>query len=222
VIDGSEFTKKRWKFFFKVQMLNPLCDRFDELRSLLFKMRRKDTEGNLGGLHDDVQRFHLIASGVLREIEALSASNPSISFDALFSNLSDLISEADHYVRLGFYLSTPELASNVPENITDEILRDFTQAEMQTTFIDERRIELSNLQRDVRQLRQLFETVALHATDQAETIEHIESNVSSAQVSTSRAYQELDVTSSRSGRPNLCLYFVIVFLLLIMIYAVSR
>ena len=115
--------------------------------------------------------------------------------------------------------STVHDSSTSPDP-TDELLVSLAQVEAQEEIIREREEGILLIQRDVVNLRGLFQSVAYHVGQQGAVIDNIEANLVSATERTRVANSELRVTNESTQRKNVSYCYLLVFLIIVAISAV--
>ena len=100
---------------------------------------------------------------------------------------------------------------------TDQLLLAAVEVDYQENIVREREEGINHIQRDVHKIHELFQDVALHVSQQGETLDHIETNVTSARDQTSQANEQLLAASRRgpSTRRNLLCIGLVLLLILI-------
>jgi len=102
---------------------------------------------------------------------------------------------------------------------TDNMLLAAAEIDYQEEIIRQREAGINNIQRDVHRVHELFQDVALHVTNQGQTLDHIEANVTSARDRTSEANEQLTDANRRGGttRQNfLCLLLIVILILVVL------
>jgi syntaxin 7 len=111
----------------------------------------------------------------------------------------------------------PLLDDQERRELTDQMLLAAAEVDFQEDIIRQRGEGITMIQRDVNRIHELFQDVAMHVSDQRQTLDHIEANVVSAAERTRNANEQLTSANSRGGstRQNLLCLLLIVILILI-------
>ena len=117
-------------------------------------------------------------------------------------------------------MGQPLLDESEKRDRTNQMLLAAAEIDYQEDIIRERESGINHIHRDVNRINQLFQDVAIHVTQQGESLDHIEANVTSARDQTANANRQLRTASERgpSVRRNLfCLLLVFVLILFVIV-----
>ena len=113
----------------------------------------------------------------------------------------------------------PLLDEEERRDVTDQMLLAAAEVDFQEEIIRHRGAGIESIQRDVHRIHDLFQDVAVHVSDQGQTLDHIEANVTSAADRTREANQQLNAANRRQGttRQNLLCLLLISLLILVLL-----
>ena len=110
----------------------------------------------------------------------------------------------------------PRPTSVAGDDPTEALLQQAAQIDIQDDIVRQRADGIQNIHRDVNKIKDLFQDVAYHVTQQGDMLENIEANVSSAATRTSQGAQELvqaDRRNRRNGSSIVCLSMLAIMFL---------
>ena len=112
----------------------------------------------------------------------------------------------------------PLLESEIRER-TDQLLLAAAEIDYQEDVIRQREEGINHIQRDVNQIHNLFQDMAMHVATQGEMLDNIEANVTSARDQTGQANNQLRAANQRapSARKTAAQFLILALMLVIII-----
>jgi SNARE domain len=217
-----------------ISHLRILQDRRGDIQRLIGRMKLvgKETHHQLQAvLHKEVEAFRSLGDSTFHQLEDMRSLARShldqFEYQRLSSNLVKALNELEavmlrHIEDEQHEIDSRRSLSHVPEeqqaqqDPTDSLLVSLGEVEAREDIIREREEGIIQIQKDVRNLRGLFQDVAYHVNQQGTLIDNIEANLISATERTGQANEELIVTQA-SSRKNTKNYIIALLLLLVIV-----
>ena len=216
-----------------ISQLRTLQDRRAEIQRLIGRMRlvAKETHHQLQTvLHKEVEAFKSLGDAIFHHLEDMRTLVVSqldqFEYQRLSSNLVKSLNELESVMLLHIEeeqqdINSRRSQSNLPDDETihhdptDSMLVTLAEAEAQEEIIREREEGIIQIQKDVRNLRGLFQDVAYHVNRQTYLIDNIEANLVTATDRTARTNEELRVTNANTRRGTKSYLMALALLLVI-------
>lgn len=217
-----------------ISQLRALQDRRGDIQRLIGRMKlvQKDTHHQLQTvLHKEVEAFKALGAATFRNLEDMRTlvvtQLDQFEYQRLTSNLVKSLNELESVMLLHIEDEQYDILKrrshssfvddqNIQTDPTDSMLVSLAEAEAQEDIIKEREEGIIQIQKDVRNLRGLFQDVAYHVNQQTALIDNIEANLVTAIDRTSGTNNELRITNhnTRTGTKS---YLVALALLLVIV-----